>query len=274
LSSPVGDPVIHLGYHEDIKVARVPHAPLAGPHKHLYRGQHSFLYNWNIMEILFDPINFLLLIGAITVLWWLRSVLGQRTGLERPSNPIEIISPKAKTAPTQNRAEVVSIQNWDRYAQPGTDLYEGLTALKKIKPDFNIEHFLDGAKSAHEMILVAFAQSDKKTLKPLLSRAVYDSFEKIIDENKVAENTNIFKFVGINSAKLNSVEIENQNLSMGIIFESQIISATLNAKKEVVSGDERTVSVLKEVWTFERDLNSKDPNWTLVATEDPSSCVN
>jgi predicted lipid-binding transport protein (Tim44 family) len=222
------------------------------------------------MELLFDPINFLLLIAAITILWWLRSVLGQRTGLERSSKPVEIIPPAIKTSLTQNQADVISIQNWDRYAQVGTELHDGLTSLKKIKPDFNIEHFLDGAKSAHEIILTAFAQSDKKTLKPLLSKAVYDSFEKIVDENKAAENTNIFKFIGINSAKLHSVEIEKQNLIMGVKFESQIISATLNAKKEIISGDENTVSTLKEVWTFERDLNSKDPNWILVATQDPN----
>jgi predicted lipid-binding transport protein (Tim44 family) len=222
------------------------------------------------MELLFDPINFLLLIATITILWWLKSVLGQRTGFERPPNPIEIIPPTTKTTSAQNQADVVSIQNWDRYAPAGTELYEGLSTLKKSKPGFNIEHFLDGAKSAHEIILVAFAQSDKKTLKPLLSKAVYDSFEKIIDENKASGNTNIFKFVGINSAKLHSVEIEKQNLIMGVKFESQIISATLNAKKEIVSGDEKTVSSLKEVWTFERDLNSKDPNWILVATQDPN----
>ncbi len=221
------------------------------------------------MELLFDPVNFLLLIAAITILWWLRSVLGQRTGFERSSNPIEIIPPSQKTS-AQNQADVISIQNWDRYAQPGTELYDGLAALKKIKPDFDIEHFLTGAKSAHEIILIAFAQGDKKTLKPLLSRAVYESFEKMIDENKAEGKTNTFKFIGINSSKLFSVEIEKQNLMMGVRFESQIISASLNAKKEVISGDEKAVSVLKEVWTFERDLNSNDPNWTLVATQDPN----
>ncbi len=221
------------------------------------------------MELLFDPINFLLLIAAITILWWLRSVLGQRTGLERSSKPIEIIPPEPTAASPQNQTAASKTENWDQYSKPGTDLYEGLAALKKIRPDFNIGHFLDGAKSAHEMILVAFAQSDKKTLKPLLSKAVYDSFEKIIDENKATGNTNFFKFVGINAAKLHSAEVEKQNLVMGVKFESQIISATLNAKKEVVSGDEKAVSVLKEVWTFERDLNSRDPNWTLVATQDP-----
>jgi predicted lipid-binding transport protein (Tim44 family) len=223
------------------------------------------------MEILFDPINFLLLIAAITIMWWLRSVLGQRTGLERSSNPIELIPPAPKAVATQNNADVISIQNWERYAQPGTALFEGLAALKKIKPDFNIEHFLEGAKSAHEIILVAFAQSDKKTLKPLLSRPVFDSFEKIIDENKAAGNTSVFKFVGINSAKLNSAEIEKNALIMGVKFETQIISATLNANRELVSGDEKIVSTLREVWTFERDIDSKDPNWILVATQDPNA---
>lgn len=222
------------------------------------------------MEILFDPINFLLLIAAITILWWLRSVLGQRTGLERPPNPIEIIPPSTTSASPKTQTAAAKPEEWEHLAEPGTSLYNGLADIKKQKPDFSIEHFLSGAKSAHEIILVAFAKGDKKTLKPLLSKAVYDSFEKIIDENRASGNTNVFRFVGINLAKLHSAELEKQTLVMGVKFESEIISATLNSKNELISGDEKTVSVLKEVWTFERDLNSKDPNWLLVATQDPN----
>jgi predicted lipid-binding transport protein (Tim44 family) len=223
------------------------------------------------MEVLFDPINFLLLIAAITVLWWLKSVLGQRTGFERTSKEIEIIPPSSKLNVEQDRPIKTINEDWAQYAEPGSALNLGLESLKKAQPEFNIKHFLDGAKSAHEMILVAFAKGDKKSLKPLLSRAVYESFEKAIDQDNAARNTRIFKFVGINSAKLYSAELEKKTIALGVKFESEIISATLNGKQEVISGDEKAVSTLKEYWIFEREMNSRDPNWILVATQDEAT---
>ncbi len=220
------------------------------------------------MEVLFDPINFILLIAAVTVLWWLKSVLGQRTGFERTSKEIEIIPPNTKLNTAPDRPTKTITEDWAQYAAPGSTLSAGLETLRTVQPEFSIKHFLDGAKSAHEMILVAFSKGDKKTLKPLLSQAVYNSFEKAIDEDNAARNTKIFKFVGINSAKLYSADVEKKTMALGILFESEIISATLNVNKEVVSGDEKAVSGLKEYWIFERDLNSKDPNWILAATQD------
>lgn len=223
------------------------------------------------MEVLFDPINFILLIAAITVLWWLKSVLGQRTGLERTGKEIEIIPTNTKLNTQQDRPIKTIAEDWAQYAEPGSTLSSGLEALRKAQPELNIRHFLDGAKSAHEMILIAFSKGDKKSLKQLLSQSVYDSFEKAIDSDNAAGNTKIFKFVGIKSAKLYSVEVEKKTMALGVKFESEIISATLNHNKEVVSGDQKSVSTLKESWIFERDLNSKDPNWILVATQDSSA---
>ncbi len=220
------------------------------------------------MEVLFDPINFILLIAAITVLWWLKSVLGQHTGLERTSKQVEIIPPSTKLNVVQDRPIKDITENWAQYAEPGSALSAGLETIRKAQPEFNIRHFLDGAKAAHEMILVAFSKGDKKSLKPLLSQAVYDSFKQAIDQDNIANNTKIFKFVGINLANLYSAEVEKNTMALGIKFESEIISATLNAKKEVIAGDEKAVSTLKEYWIFERDLNAKDPNWILAATQD------
>ena len=220
------------------------------------------------MEVLFDPINFILLIAAVTVVWWLKSVLGQRTGFERTRQEIEIIPPNTKLNLEPERPIKTIAEDWAQYAAPGSTLSAGLDALRTLQPEFSIRHFLDGAKAAHEMILVAFSKGDKKTLKPLLSQAVYNSFEKAIDQDNAARNTKIFKFVGINSAKLYSADVDKKTMALGIIFESEIISATLNENKEVVSGDEKTVSILKEYWIFEHDLDSKDPNWILAATQD------
>ena len=223
------------------------------------------------MDVLFDPINFILLIAAISIFWWLRSVLGKRTGLERSTKQIEILPPISKQSLEQtNPAKIIS-ENWQNIAEPGSDLALGLDSICEAEPEFNANHFLEGAKQAHEMILVAFAQGDKKALKPLLSKAVFDSFEKAIDSDRKLGNSNIFKFVSVISAKIMSAEIQNNVAAIGMKFESEIVSATLNSNKEVIAGDDKTVSIVKEHWVFEREIGKKDPNWKLAATNDSSS---
>jgi predicted lipid-binding transport protein (Tim44 family) len=226
------------------------------------------------MDILFDPINFILLIAAISVFWWLRSVLGQRTGLERSTKQIEILPPISKQSLEQTQPAKIINENWQNIAEPGSDLVLGLDSIRKAEPEFNANHFLEGAKQAHEMILVAFAQGDKKALKPLLSKAVFDSFEKAIEGDRKLGNSNIFKFVSVISAKIMSAEIQNNVAAIGMKFESEIVSATLNSNKEVIAGDDKTVSIVKEHWVFEREIGKKDPNWKLAATNDsPSTTI-
>ena len=208
------------------------------------------------MEILFDPINFLLIVAAITVLLWLKSVLGQRTGFERSEKQIEILPPSPKPQTQQIPAAKVIEVDWNKDIDPmaSTDLEE----LKKIQPDFDVRHFLNGAKAAHEIILVAFAKGDKKSLQPLLNKSVFNSFESAIDDNQKIERANPFKFVGVKTAKITTIEIDKKIISIGVSFES-----------EIVSGEEKAVTTQNEYWVFEKELSSENPNWKLASTDDP-----
>ena len=225
------------------------------------------------MEFLFDPINFILLIAAISIFWWLKSVLGQRTGLERSIKQIEILPPISKQPPGQTQAAKIVEENWHDIAEPGSELAIGLDSIRRAEPDFSANHFLEGAKQAHEMILASFALGDKKTLKSLLNNVVFDSFEKVIEDNRKLGNSSIFKFVSVLSAKIISAEVHENVAAIGIKFESEIVSATLNSNKEVIAGDDKAVSVVREHWIFEREIGKKDPNWKLAATQDPTSTI-
>lgn len=209
------------------------------------------------MEILFDPINFLLIVAAITVLLWLKSVLGQRTGFERSEKQIEILPPNPKPLVQQKPTAKVIEVDWNK--DLASSASSGLDELLNIQPDFDVRHFLNGAKAAHEIILVAFANGDKKTLKPLLNKSVLDSFVSAIDENQKVERTNPFKFVGVKTAKITAIGIEKKIVSIGVNFES-----------EIVSGNEKAVTTQNEYWVFERELSSENPNWKLASTDDPT----
>ncbi len=207
------------------------------------------------MQILFDPINLLLLVAAITVLLWLKSVLGQRTGFEKSEKQTEILDPKPKPQIQQKQTAKVIEVDWHKDIELSAST--SLDELKKIQPDFDVQHFLNGAKAAHEMILVAFTQGDRTTLKPLLNKAVFDSFQNAIIESQKMGNSIPFRFVGVKTAKITMISIDKKSASIGVNFES-----------EIVCGDEKAVTNQIEHWVFERELNSKDPNWRLASTDD------
>lgn len=216
----------------------------------------------------FDPTNLVLIIAAIMVFWKLKSVLGQRTGFERPpSMSIATAEPSADVIDLKpNPTKVESI--WKNYAEEGSVLAQGLEAIAMVQRDFSVPEFLSGAKSAYEMILSDFAKGDKLGLKPLLSSAVYDDFAAAIDRHKAAGETKFFKFVGLKSSRLLSASMIGKRAVLEVGFVSEMISATLDKNGSTIEGDTKAISDVSENWTFERDVSSRDPNWKLVATSD------
>ena len=223
------------------------------------------------MEILFDPINFVLLIAAITLLWWLKSVLGQRTGFEKKGFDIEAPqAPQIKPIATLKPTKLI-VDDWQAIAAPGSELAKGLDLIKTAYPEFNPTEFIEGAKKAHELILIAFSHGEKKTLKQLLNDSVFISFETAIKEAQKSGNTTSLKFVGVNTSKIVSAELEKGVAAIGVDFTSEVISVTKNRLGEIIDGDEKTVSTIRELWIFERDTKTNDPNWKLAATNETSS---
>jgi predicted lipid-binding transport protein (Tim44 family) len=120
---------------------------------------------------------------------------------------------------------------------------------------------------AYEMIVTAFAQGDRKTLKGLLSRDVYDGFERAIaDREKRGEKAET-TFVSIDKAEIENVEVKGRIAQVTIRFLSKLITATRAADGTVIDGSPETVVDVTDVWTFARPLGTRDPNWQLVATE-------
>jgi predicted lipid-binding transport protein (Tim44 family) len=217
-----------------------------------------------------DPLNIILIAAALIIFWKLKSVFGQRTGLERPP-----FVPAPKSQPDlrviENPEYIPPSAVWQGHAEEGSPLAKGLEAIGKQQKDFDVTGFVAGAKNAHEMILEAFAKADKAALKPLLSKTVFDSFTMVIDEAKSKNQSKIFQYVGSKSAKIESASIEANRASVTVQFVSETISATLDKDGNTLDGDPKSVVETTDHWTFERDVTSSDPNWKLVATDDPSA---
>ena len=170
----------------------------------------------------FDFGTIFFLIAAVVIFFQLRNVLGRRTGSERPpfdpytagraadkdatQKPENVVSLPRKRAPGEpvgdNYAEI------DAFAKPDTDLNKGLRAIKDNDPTFEPKTFVDGAKMAYEMIVMAYADGDRKTLKNLLSREVFDGFVAAIGDREAKAEKIQSSFVGIDKADIVSAEMK------------------------------------------------------------------
>lgn len=234
----------------------------------------------------FDPLNILLLAVALVVFWRLRSVLGTRTGTEKPPvDPFEARRPEPPKAP-EGDGSVVQFPKpaqsvptgslserepappvWTGYADAGSELAAALEDIAEKDPSFMPRSFVEGAKAAYEMIIDGFAKGDKSSLRNLLSKDVFEGFSRAIDERNAQGQKVESRFVGIDKAVIQSASLAGNKANITLQFVSELITATYDKAGEVIDGDPGHVQEVTDVWTFERDVTSRDPNWKLVATQ-------
>ncbi len=232
------------------------------------------------MRDVFDIYTIIFLALAVFIFLRLRSVLGQRTGRERPPyDPYaarEPVRPAAeKVVALPNRAPepakpiepAIPGERWKGVAETGSAIAAGLDAIAAADSEFDPKHFLTGARAAYEMIVTAYAEDDRRTLKNLLSREVYDGFDAALTEREQRGETVESKFVSIDSADITSAELRQKNVQVTVRFVSQLITTTRDKGGAVIDGSAEKVTDITDVWTFARDVTSRDPNWKLVATE-------
>jgi predicted lipid-binding transport protein (Tim44 family) len=229
-----------------------------------------------------DIYTIIFLALAVFIFLRLRSVLGQRTGSERPpydraapnvvqrtqdnNNVVPIPGAVIDQAPMSPSADVASADRWKGIAEPGTPLAAGLDAIAVQDSSFDPRHFISGARSAYEMIVLAFANGDRRALKDLLSSEVYESFEAVIKDREKHEQKTETRFVSIDKAELVSAEARDRAAQLTVRFVSQMISVTRDKTGAIVDGNPDKVADITDVWTFARDTSSRDPNWKLVGT--------
>ncbi len=231
-----------------------------------------------------DPLNLLILAIAVVIFLRLRSVLGRRTGHERKpmdsfglprdqdsqsSNDNVVPLPGNEEAAERAKSfeEEPAPPVWEGYADEGSALASGLEAIQSADNDFHPKSFLEGARMAYEMIVTAFADGDSKTLKNLLTKEVFEGFNNALKERERAGHVQESSFVGIDKASIIEAALNDKNANVTIKFVSKLISATRDKDGTLIDGDPKKVREVTDIWTFMRDVSSRDPNWRLVATE-------
>ena len=233
-----------------------------------------------------DIFTLIFLVLAVIIILKLRSVLGRKSGddeararaaaeardkvvmMPRRQGPA---SEPAAEGPAATPTAVADAEHKIRtFAGANTQLADGLLAVRRAEQGFEPELFLRGAKQAYEMIVTAFAEGNRKTLRNLLSREVYDGFVVVITERESRGEQIDQSFVGINKADMVEVEVKKDTAQISVRFVSELITATRDKAGVVLAGDPKKIKEIIDVWTFARDISSRDPNWKLVATQAPN----
>jgi len=169
--------------------------------------------------------------------------------------------------PAKPAEPVEPVDRWKGIAPAGSAVAAGLDAIVAADKTFDPRHFLTGARAAYEMIVVAFAQGDRRTLREWLSKEVYDSFDTVIREREGRGETAETRFVSLDATEVASADLRGRTAQVTVRFVSQLLTVTRDKSGNVTDGDAEKVVDVTDVWTFARDVTSRDPNWKLVATE-------
>jgi predicted lipid-binding transport protein (Tim44 family) len=211
------------------------------------------------------PIDLILfgMIAAFLVLR-LRSILGKRTGFERPAQPYQPSAGPAAAGPViDGQAEVQPAANRP-VPDPASPIGQTLGQMRTIDRSFDPAAFLDGAEKAFRMIVAAFAAGDRAALRGLLSDDTYRAFEQAIAGREAAGQKQVSAIHGIHSATIESAELKGPVATIAVRFVSDQVSLTQDKDGHPVTGTD-SVTEITDVWTFERDLSTRDPVWRLVS---------
>jgi predicted lipid-binding transport protein (Tim44 family) len=205
----------------------------------------------------------------------LRSVLGRRTGHERrrsgafgPARPSSngaadnvVALPDRSGPQAESEAGIADLKDGSVKA--------GLTQIRLADARFDLKGFLRGAHSAFEMIVEAYAAGDKDALRPLLADDVYNGFAGAIDQRCARGQSLETQLIAIRGADVVEAGMQGSNARIAVRFTSEQVNVVRDGAGNVLEGDPGTAEEVVDIWTFERDARSPDPNWTLVETRTP-----
>ena len=198
------------------------------------------------MNSSFEYLDIILLaIIAGFIILRLRGILGRRTGHEKKDFG-DLFGKKVTQNGSEKKVVNLSSGKLDNAAK---------------------EQFIKGAKKAYEMIITSFAEGDKKALKPLLNKKIFQNFSDEIDYRKKENLKSELTFVGVKSAEIKNFEKKDNNYTFTVNFVSEIITCKKDKNNNVIEGSPDIIKTVKDVWKFSKNMWSSNPNWYLVETQ-------
>ena len=174
----------------------------------------------------------------------LRNILGRKTGHQGKSIN-KYLSKEMKIVKDVENNEAIKTDNVDENAK---------------------KQFLKGAEMAYEQIITSFAKGDKKSLKPLLTKEMFNRFSEVIDERKSKQLKYETTFIGLKSAKILEFKKIENIYKVSVNFVSEIITCVKDKNNQVIEGNSDTIKTVNDIWSFSKNMWSQNPAWYLVDT--------
>jgi predicted lipid-binding transport protein (Tim44 family) len=214
------------------------------------------------------PIDLILfaMVAAFLVLR-LRSVLGKRTGFERPPQPQGASEGSAVRAEGVREEIMPAQRGGARRIIPDfrSPVGQALGRISGADRGFDPNGFLDGAEGAFRMIVTAFAQGDRQTLRALLSDDTYAGFEAAISAREQAGESQRTEIRSMHEMAIEAADLRGNIAEVTVRFVSDQVNMTTGRGGEILAGSD-AITEVTDIWTFQRDVTSGDPAWRLVAT--------
>ena len=202
----------------------------------------------------------ILIFGVIAVflIFRLKNILGTKTGYDSSN-----IEKENQEKNFSNTIPLKSDKNNSKYNQTN----KGLDKIKEIDQTFDSGEFLSGSRTFFKMVLECFTKGDLNTVKNFIKPSVLQSFKNAIDERNKDNETLIIDLKSIEKNEILSHKVTKTVVKITVVFESRQIIALMDKNDELIDGDMKKDIVVKDEWVFERKINYKNPNWTLVETK-------
>ena len=205
---------------------------------------------------------------AVFLFWRLRSVLGSREGFEKTMQEIQTQTNKIKPDPSVSNPDDDFDNDISDYVEENSENAKKLKEIKTLNKNFTVESFVSGAKKAYEIILMAFENSDLKTLKPLLDKTVFESFKSVVDDRQKKQLSIEASFIGMRDIRITNVYFDKKiNMAeITVAFKSEMSTVVKDKTGKVIEGDPNEIKKQKDIWTFSKKLADKKPIWFLKST--------
>ena len=212
-------------------------------------------------------IQLLVLAGiAVFLIIKLKNVLGTREGFEKPALPADDSRPKRDFAVIEGGPD----RDITDHVPDGSPSYKALAAMKQAEPSFSVNDFLQGARGAYEMILMAFEKGEIDKILPFLSKDVYQTFADAVEAREREGLTVEANFVGLRELSLHEASFDpaTREAEIAVRFTGELTSVVRNKAGEIIEGSATEAKRQRDLWSFRRRMDVDDPNWQLVATGD------
>ena len=226
-----------------------------------------------ISQVPLQVIPEIVILAMIAVFLGLRlySVLGRRAEHEEEPVPRRFEGQDAPNlAQPKQAAQPAPRAVTEHEAKPDVlpVVERGVQSIIASDRTFDIVNFLEGAKGAYGMVLEAFWNGDKETLRELCDDSVYEGFAQAINAREEAGETLDNRLIRIEDATIRDAELERREARITVRFVADIAAVTRDGEGTVVAGSLDDAIETRDIWTFARRTDSRTPDWQLVETDE------